>query len=131
MSIIDGIANAVEKIGDAVDKNVTSKEEMLEKVNEARKTVIEAQNKVRLAEANGNWLQRSWRPISAFSLLTVVLYTMFIAPMFSLPSAELTPDFWDLVQVVMGGYVFGRTIEKTAKTVETVIRKKKRKNEAN
>lgn len=122
----------IKDITSLVDETFTSKEELEEKKNEIISKVIEQEKELNriqasiiLAEAKGNFLQRSWRPILMLSFGFVVLYSKFIAPAFSLPNATLEPQFWNLLQLGIGGYVVGRSFEKISKTVMENIKLKK------
>lgn len=125
------------KAGDALDKIITSDEERLEArralqevlVNEALKSQ-EIQADIINAEAKGNFLQRSWRPILMLCFGFVVLYSKFIAPAFNLPNSELEPEFWELLTLGIGGYVISRSAEKITKSVTDNIQfKKPKRNE--
>jgi hypothetical protein len=74
------------------------------------------QTDVIITEAKGNWLQRSWRPILMLAFGFIVIYVKFIAPLFGLPIPPLENEFWNLLQLGIGGYVIGRTGEKMIKT---------------
>ena len=76
-----------------------------------------AQIEVNKAEAKGNWLQRSWRPILMLSFGFIVIYVKFIAPLFGFTIPPLENEFWNLLQLGIGGYVVGRSAEKIAKSV--------------
>ncbi|CAA0248923.1 conserved hypothetical protein [Tenacibaculum maritimum] len=112
------------EIGNVIDNVITNDEERL-KAKEAILTMLmEKGNEIDKfkadiiqAEAKGNFLQRSWRPILMLLFGFVVLYSKFIAPAFSLPNAELEQDFWNLLQLGIGGYVVGRSAEKIIKDV--------------
>lgn len=115
--------NIVKSVGDAFDQNFTSKEERLAKRNELLKYLEDSLNDLRKmqadiikAEATGNWLQRSWRPVIMLCFAFIVMYNEAISLMFSLPRTELSTDFWGLLKVGVGGYVFGRSAEKIAST---------------
>ena len=137
MSLFDKIfsqtaGNIVKSVGDAFDQNFTSKEERLQKKNELIKSIQENLNSIRemqadiiKAEATGNWLQRSWRPVVMLSFAFIVIYNEAISLMFSLPRTELTTDFWGLLKLGIGGYVVGRSAEKIASTTNL---KEKAKN---
>ena len=114
----------VTEVGKVIDNLFTSDEERLKAKNEVFKVLQEQQLKLQqlqteiiLAEANGNWLQRSWRPILMLSFGFIVIYVKFIAPLFSLPIPPLEDEFWDLLQLGIGGYVVGRSVEKVAKNI--------------
>ena len=42
----------------------------------------------------------------------IVIYVKFLAPLFDLRIPELENEFWNLLQLGIGGYVIGRTGEK-------------------
>jgi len=42
----------------------------------------------------------------------IVIYVKFIGPLFDLTIPELEDEFWNLLQIGIGGYVIGRTGEK-------------------
>jgi len=78
---------------------------------------IEAQAKIITAEAEGHsWLQRNWRPILMLTFTYVVAHNYIIAPLFSLVRLEVPPDMWELLKLGVGGYIIGRTVEKSVKT---------------
>jgi hypothetical protein len=116
------------KVGDSIDKLVTSDEEKLILRNDLQK-LFYAQNlelaklnfQIISAEAKGNFLQRSWRPILMLSFGFVVLYSKFIALAFNLPNAPLEPDFFMLLKLGIGGYGVLRTAEKITKTLKNKI----------
>ena len=114
----------VTEVGKVIDNLFTSDEERLNAKNEVFKVLQEQklklqqlQTEIILAEANGNWLQRSWRPILMLSFGFIVIYVKFIAPLFSLPIPPLEDEFWNLLQLGIGGYVVGRSVEKVAKNI--------------
>jgi len=111
----------VKEVGNVIDKLFTSEEERIKAKNEVFKVLQEQQlelqklqTEVILAEANGNWLQRSWRPILMLAFGFIVIYVKFVAPLFSLPIPPLENEFWNLLQLGVGGYVVGRSAEKIA-----------------
>lgn len=66
------------------------------------------------AEANSDhWLAACWRPILmlTFGALIVARWTGFSAP--GISEAEVI-KLWDIVQLGLGGYVIGRSVEKVA-----------------
>tara|TARA_R110002167_G_scaffold63067_2_gene177915 strand:+ start:565 stop:1002 length:438 start_codon:yes stop_codon:yes gene_type:complete len=121
--IIDWFTGGVVKeVGNVLDNLFTSDEEREKAKSEIFKVLKQQeielhklQNETILAEANGNWLQRSWRPILMLSFGFIVIYVKFIAPMFSLPIPPLEDEFWSLLNLGIGGYVVGRTAEKVMK----------------
>lgn len=126
-------------VAEAVDALSTSEKEKLELKEKLTATVLsnlvnaQAQaTSVLLAETNGNWLQRSWRPVLMLAFGFIIIYEYFISRVSGLPSANLPVNFWDLLELGMGGYVVGRSVEKVAETVTknvdiSFVKKKNRK----
>jgi hypothetical protein len=85
----------------------------------------ELQSKVVIAEAQGHsWLQRNWRPLSMLAFVAVILYQYIVSPIFGTASAPSLPaDLWDVIQIGFGGYIVGRTLEKTAPRVAEILKK--------
>tara|TARA_R110000822_G_scaffold37245_3_gene104428 strand:- start:1616 stop:2011 length:396 start_codon:yes stop_codon:yes gene_type:complete len=117
------------EIGKVIDNLFTSEEERIKAKNEVFKVLKEQQlelqrlqTEIIVTEANGNWLQRSWRPILMLAFGFIVIYVKFIAPLFQLPIPPLENEFWNLLQLGIGGYVVGRSAEKISKNI--VITKK-------
>tara|TARA_R110000787_G_scaffold49297_1_gene118375 strand:+ start:277 stop:672 length:396 start_codon:yes stop_codon:yes gene_type:complete len=117
------------EVGKVIDNLFTSDEERIKAKNEVFKVLQEQQlelqrlqTEIIVTEANGNWLQRSWRPILMLCFGFIVMYVKFIAPLFELPIPPLENEFWDLLQLGIGGYVVGRSAEKISKNI--VISKK-------
>ena len=86
---------------------------MQELVYEREREMVEAQASVVRAEASGNWLQRSWRPLVMLTFAVIVLVGTFT----SLPILADTSRFWDLLEIGLGGYVIGRSGEKMAEAI--------------
>ena len=106
-----------------LDNLFTSKEEKIQAENVIKQILIQKelelqkmQTEIIVTEAKGNWLQRSWRPILMLAFGFIVIYVKFIAPLFDLRIPELENEFWNLLQLGIGGYVIGRTGEKMMKS---------------
>ena len=117
--------NVIKDIGKVIDNLFTSEEERIRAKNEIFKVSQEKelelqkmQTSIIIAEAKGNWLQRSWRPILMLAFGFIVIYVKFIAPLFDLRIPELENEFWNLLQLGIGGYVIGRSAEKIAEKVK-------------
>ena len=88
------------------------------KVLEYETSILSSKAKIITAEAQGqSWLQRSWRAILMLAFGFIVIYVKFIAPLFDLKIPELENEFWNLLQLGIGGYVIGRSAEKISKNV--------------
>jgi len=118
--IIDWFGGSVVKdLLGGLDKLFTSKEEKIKAENVIKQILIQKelelqkmQTEIIVAEAKGNWLQRSWRPILMLSFGFIVIYVKFVGPLFDLRIPVLENEFWTLLQIGIGGYVVGRTGEK-------------------
>lgn len=113
----------ISEIGKVIDSLFTSEEERIKAKNEVFKVLQEQQielqklqTEIIVSEAKGNWLQRSWRPILMLAFGFIVIYVKFLAPLFDLTIPELENEFWNLLQIGIGGYVIGRTGEKMMKS---------------
>jgi hypothetical protein len=123
--IIDWFGGTVVKdLLGGLDKLFTSKEEKIKAENVIKQILIQKelelqkmQTEIILAEAKGNWLHRSWRPILMLAFGFIVIYVKFLAPLFDLKIPELENEFWNLLQLGIGGYVIGRSAEKISQNI--------------
>lgn len=127
-------------VGNALDANLTNEDEKLAKKNELTEIlttkiseVISFQRDILVTELNGNGLQRNWRPIVMLAFAFIVVYRYFIAPVFHLELIDMPEKFWSLLELGMGGYVIGRSVEKVAdtltKNIDLPFLKRKDRNE--
>ena len=115
--VIGEISKVIDNLFTTDEERLHAKNEMLKVLKEQQLQLQKLQTEVILAEANVNWLQRSWRPILMLAFGLIVIYVIFIAPLFSLPIPPLEDEFWNLLQLGIGGYVIGRSAEKIASKV--------------
>jgi hypothetical protein len=123
--IIDWFGGSVVKdLMSGLDKLFTSKEEKILAENAIKQILVQKQlelekmqTEIIIAEAKGNWLQRSWRPILMLAFGFIVIYVKFLAPLFDFRIPELEDEFWNLLQLGIGGYVVGRSAEKISKNI--------------
>ena len=107
-----------------LDKLFTSKEEKIKAESIIKEIILQKkvelqqmQTDIIIAEAKGNWLQRSWRPILMLSFGFIIIYVKFVAPGFDLTIPKLEIEFWELLKIGIGGYVVGRSAEKISKNI--------------
>lgn len=119
-----GIAEVTNAVGGVVDKFVTNDEERLQAKKELTEVVTKfttditaAQADVLKVELSGNWMQRSWRPVLMLAFGFIILYQYFISQVFDLPLVDLPERFFDLLEIGLGGYVIGRSVEKVIDSV--------------
>ena len=113
--VIGEIGKVIDNLFTNDEERIKAKNEMLRVLKEQQLELQRLQTEIIVAEANGNWLQRSWRPILMLAFGFIVIYVKFIAPLFALPIPPLENEFWNLLQIGIGGYVIGRTGEKIVK----------------
>ena len=119
-----------DSIGKVIDDLFTNDEERIKAKNELYKVLIDKskqteqiKGEIIQAEARGNWLQRSWRPILMLSFGAICLFHYAVYPILKVFNPELPvlpllmPDFWELLKIGVGGYVVGRSAEKIIKDV--------------
>lgn len=112
----------IEKAGDIIDKFVVDKDKAIEAKAKLQtmdlsnaKTALEAQVAIVVAETQGGWIQRNWRPLTMLCFVFIIMWNHWISVVFSLPSTPIPPQMWELIKLGMGGYVVGRSVEKGIK----------------
>ena len=134
--VVDWFGGSVVKdLLSGLDGLFTSKEEKIKAQNVVKQILIEKQlelqkmqTEVIVTEAKGNWLQRSWRPILMLAFGFIVIYVKFLGPLFGLTIPPLEDEFWNLLQLGIGGYVIGRTGEKMMDSFTSDRRRRKNRN---
>lgn len=83
---------------------------------------LQAAVSVITAEASGNWLQRSWRPLMMlfFAGLVGARWFGYSAP--NMSEAEVL-ELWGIVKIGIGGYTIGRSVEKVAPSIAQALQK--------
>lgn len=83
----------------AIDSGIRYEQEALK----AKAKIIETE------AASGHWITSTWRPITMLCLLGLVILDSF-----GWLANPLSSEAWTLLQIGIGGYVVGRSVEKTA-----------------
>ncbi|MGS0496353.1 3TM-type holin [Pseudoalteromonas mariniglutinosa] len=109
------VTNELKRIENTAQSQVL---ELEGKIVELQGQVLAAQSQIITAEAKGeSWLQRNWRPITMLTFLILICLDSFGVLAF-----RLSEQAWDLLQLGIGGYVIGRTVEKAAPGVKQGIK---------
>jgi len=134
MNILQLIQNIFKPAVELVDELHTSDEERLAHKANTLDTYADAleaaleysdkelQAKARIVEAEAkseHWLTSTWRPIT---MLTFVL--LVVADQTGLLAFRLAEEAWSLLQLGLGGYVVGRSVEKIVPTVMESLKAK-------
>lgn len=142
LSLLSGpMKGLVDSLGGVIDKFVTTDKEKAAaqlalvtatkefelKMAEVDKEWAAMQRDVIVAEANGHsWLQRNWRPITMLSMVFLIGYIIFTGGYVN--GRELEPSFvteiLEIIKIGLGGYVIGRSLEKIAPSVASIVKKK-------
>jgi hypothetical protein len=86
-------------------------------------TVFTAQAQIVQAEAaSNNWLASSWRPLTMLTFVGLIVARWFGWAAPNLSEAEYL-KLWDIVQLGLGGYVIGRSVEKVVPSIAEAIKK--------
>lgn len=105
----------IEKVIPDKKAQLEAKQKLVQLEQDGKMQELQAAMNVVVAEAKGeSWLQRNWRPITMLSFLALLfLYWFGIQP------EGLTQDtinkLFDLLQIGIGGYIVGRSLEKGVK----------------
>jgi len=132
-AILGFIGDIISPVKDIIDEVHTSEEEKLKtkaemfkmemaispKLMDYKRQLLESKTKIITAEARGqSVLQRTWRPITMLTFLVLV-----VCDSFGWLAFRLSGDAWTLLQIGLGGYVTGRSLEKIAPHVSKLITK--------
>jgi hypothetical protein len=133
MGILKLIAGIFKPAAELIDNLHTSTEEKLlikQAIQESQlnaalqfmtyeKKLLEGQTAIVVAEAQGgSTLQRIWRPITMLTFLVLV-----VADSFGWLPFRLAEQAWTLLQIGLGGYVVGRSVEKSMPHLKGMLEK--------
>jgi len=132
MGIFKAIASIFSPAADLVDALHTSDAERLEakavllqiqtqiisQTIEYEAKLLEAQSSIIVAEAqSASWLTRSWRPITMLTFVALIVLSFFF-------NIAIPSDLWFVIKLGLGGYVGGRSLEKTVPAVVAAMKQR-------
>jgi hypothetical protein len=131
---IDAIGNTIDKIDksdEKLDLQLKYKQLLIDiegtyvtyesKLLEGRSRIVEA-------EINGgNWLQRNWRPMLMMICMFIILNNYVLVPYFQIPVVTLDEHIWNLMEMGVGGYVAGRSLEKISENLGPILQNAKKR----
>ena len=128
LKLIDNIINPIydvlsEVIEDKDERNaITAKVKLALMSQETQ--LVQASRDVVVAEAQGeSFLQRNWRPIIMLIFGAILANNYILVPWLvafgvdTIAVLDMPEGLWTLLSIGLGGYVVGRTIEKTGSSV--------------
>jgi len=77
---------------------------------------------VKTEAASSHWLAANWRPITMLTFVGLIVARWFGWAAPNLSEAEYL-KLWDIVNVGLGGYVVGRSVEKIAPALVGALKK--------
>ena len=106
----DGLGGLATDIREAIKGKEISPDKLIETYLE----VTKLQSSIINTEMQGNWLQRSWRPLLMLIVIFIILNNYVLLPYFpnTMEMLELPEHLWDILKLGVGGYVAGRSVEK-------------------
>ncbi len=130
-----GVKETVDSIGNAIDKIDKSDEklelqlkykELLLNMEGAciayESKLLESKTRIIESETKGeSWLQRNWRPVLMCICMFIVFNNYVLVPYFKLPVTTLDEHIWTLMDLGVGGYVAGRSLEKISENLGPVL----------
>ena len=109
-SLIDDLHTSDEEKGQLQLEFQKVTNEITGKVIALESQLLESKTSIIVAEAKSqSWIARNWRPITMLTFLVLVVMDSF-----GYLANPLAPEAWTLLQIGLGGYVTGRSIEKIA-----------------
>jgi len=122
LPIISLVGSVLDKIIPDPNAAAQAKLALMQLAQNGELARITAASEVIKAEASSQFkLTSQWRPILMLTFTFIVANNYIIAPymqaMFGwYVSLELPPQMWDLLKIGVGGYIMGRSAEKTVRT---------------
>jgi hypothetical protein len=125
--LLGGLFDLAGKVFDKIFPNPQQAAEAKLKLFEMQQAgelkLLEGQVAIITAEAKSeSWLASSWRPI------TMLIFTgLIVARWFGWAAPNLSPEeyikLWNIVELGLGGYVIGRSVEKIAPSIASALKK--------
>lgn len=139
--LVDATGNALDKLITNEPERLAARKEISEVILSRLSELASYQRDVLNTELQGTKLQRNWRPLVMLAFAFIIVFHYFLQPLlgywFAIPTIELPDRFWGLLELGLGGYVIGRSIEKVATTVTEnmdlprLTRRQRRKQQQN
>ena len=91
---------------------------LLASLQEAESKMMESRAKTIVAEASSeHWLVAAWRPITMLTFVVIIANNYIVVPYlksfgYEVPTLDIPPDMWTLIQLGLTGYIVGRSAEK-------------------
>ncbi len=129
--VVEGVGGVVDNLFTSDDEKSEAKAKISEIVLDALNRVSDAQAEILKTEMKGNWLQKSWRPLTMLTMVVILVFKWFGWTDANIP-LELEVELMGLLKIGIGGYIAGRSVEKVAdkvtQNIDIPFLKKKERN---
>ncbi len=120
VKLVDDLHTSEEEKLAAKASTLSTYAEAIEVALRAEQAQLETRARIIEAEAKSeHWITSAWRPITMLTFVALV-----VADQTGLLAFRLASEAWTLLQLGLGGYVVGRSVEKVAPTVVDALKKK-------
>ena len=122
-AIIGPIAASIDKAVPDADLRRRLKADINARLIDQESALTGAARDVLVAEAKGeSWMQRNWRPLVMLTFAAIIANNYLVAPYVQAFGGvavvlDIPAGMWNLLTMGLGGYVVGRTLEKTGSRV--------------
>ncbi len=118
-AILGPVTGIIDKAVPDADLRRRLKQDIKARLIEQESALTEAARDVLVAEARGeSWMQRNWRPLTMLVFAAIIANNYLVAPYVQAFGGvavvlDIPDGMWRLLTMGLGGYVVGRTLEKT------------------
>jgi hypothetical protein len=120
MDMIDNVHTSTEEKLEQKAKLLDLQVNFMERGLEYELAQLEAKSRIIEAEAKSDhFLTATWRPVTMLVFLGLV-----VCDQFGLLTFRLAEQAWTLLQIGLGGYVVGRSVEKVVPAMTKAMKKK-------
>ncbi len=118
-AILGPVTGIIDKAVPDADLRRRLKQDIRARLIEQESALTAAARDVIVSEARGeSWMQRNWRPLTMLTFAAIIANNYLIAPYVQAFGGvavvlDIPPGMWTLLTTGLGGYVVGRTLEKT------------------
>lgn len=117
-------ASLIDKLIPDKEEQAKAKLQLLELEQKGELTELAGRLNIVQAEASSsNWLTSSWRPITMLTFTGLIVARWFGYSAEGMSEAEIL-ELWEIVKLGLGGYVIGRSVEKTAPGIIAALKNK-------
>ncbi len=119
-TVLDSVGELAKDIRTAITGDIPPEKRasLYEKILDITLEITKVRANIITTEAQGNWMQRSWRPVLMWVCIFIVAWNYIINPLAGLNRALNLPDkLWNLLILGVGGYIAGRSGEKIVDTL--------------